>query len=869
MVTRHVQPSFAGGEVSPALAARVDAAAYQTWLKKACNFFVHPQGGASNRPGTAYMAIAKSTGKPCRLIPFVVGEEEAYVLEFGHQYLRVFTSAGQVLGDNNTPYELVTPYLADELPRISFAQYGKQLFLAHPSHPLQVLTCQSAGRFTLTAHAIKYGPFGLSNTQEARQVRIYTTQETMPVEGTAATLSLAPVVDARYFVYGYFRGELFFAADDYGLNIGQLVAAFNTHYGSLGLTATNLGGVIRVTSPQATGGDWNGATLSLTYRDSFAHDPSIVLTEALSGGVNAGGVVPVGDIIYVLQSNFDLFTPADVGGRFSLSHRIESQRKTGAIGYEDVSLTIKSGSDWRLQTSGTWTGTLALEKSEDLGTTWQIVKYFSRTGTQDNIVAFGTLEDTGHLYELRVRACGISGQAGYELSAEAFTQEGIAVITEFLNAREVVISIERAYASDAWTHEWAPGAFSPKNGYPGCVFFYQNRLGLAATQAQPQTLWFSKTGVYDNFGHARGALLDDDAISVNLSGHKLNAIRQVLAAGKLLVFTDASEWTLSSSGALTPYNIVVEQQGERGASYTPALLVGNRALYVQARGSALRDFYYDYSSASYTGEDITLCAKHLFEQKTIADMCRQQEPDNLIWCVLSDGTLAALTYVAEQSVCAWTHHETQGAFRSICTIPNRGYDELWLAVERDGVYHIEKLLPRLASKDPKDQIFLDDSVSKKSDTPFTEISGLTHLEGKTVGILAQGSPLETQTVTNGKITLPRAMTCVHVGLPYQAQLQTLPIGASLASGGLADQKKRVVSVMCQMADSRGGVLALADEQGEEIIQRTTEPYSTPTALKTQSYTLTLPGTHTFGPSLVFTQNDPLPVTLLAVWCKVA
>lgn len=868
MFSRHVQPSFAGGEVSPALAARIDSAAYASWVKSACNFFVHPQGGASNRPGTAYMGTAK-TNQPCRLIPFVIGEDEAYVLEFGNHYIRVYTSAGQVLAENGVPYEVVSPYTAADVAIISFAQYDQQLFLAHPAYPVYCLSRVSAGRFTLAEYPIHFGPFQLANTQSARQLRITTTQDTMEVEGVAASLSLSPITDSRYIVFGYFNNEQFFMPDNYGLDLNQLVSSFNTRYGAQGLTAVNLGGVLKITSPAATGGNWNGSTLKLTYRLSFAQNPSLVIEESLCGGVNAGGTVAVGDLTYLLESNFDLFSPLNVGGRFSVTHPIESQYQTGTVGYEGVSNVIKSGSDWRLQTSGTWTGTVVLEKSEDLGTTWQAVRHYSRTSNEDNIVDFGTLEDIGKIYYLRFRATDITGQAGYELSAAAFVQEGVAVVTDFINARQVKVSLERPYGATDWTENWAEGSFSPKNGYPACVFFYQDRLGLAGTKAEPQTLWFSKTGAYGDFGHARAGLLDSDALSVKLSGKKLNAICHVAVAGRLMIFTAGSEWTLSSSGALTPYNLQVQQQSERGASHCGVVMVGNRALYVQARGGSLRDFYYDYRSASYVGEDLTLCAKHLFHTNEIREICYQQEPDNLVWCVLADGVLASLTYVPEQNVCAWTHHTTQGKFCSICTIPNRGYDEIWLVVERNGVYLIEKLLPRLSSKWPQDQIFLDASITKKSDTVFNQITGLAHLEGYSVNVLADGNPLENRTVSQGSITLPHAVHCAHVGLAYQARLETLPVVFASENGFLSDQKKRIVSVTVQLADTRGGVVSTSEETGEEIIQHRSEPYNTPLALQTESYMLTLSGTHRLGPSLVLTQEDPLPITLLAFLCRVA
>ena len=230
MLLRHVQPSFAGGEVSPSLAARIDSAAYHTWLKEAKNFFVHPQGGASNRPGTRYMGTAKYAQSSCRLIPFVVGEEEAYVLELGQGYIRVFTAAGQLQTEEGVVYEIASPYRASDLEAISYTQYDQTLFLAHPDYPVQRLVRVDKGQFFLEEQPIKYGPFMLSNEREDHQVRVYASQETIQTQGVAATLSFSPVIDNRYFVYGYFRDELFFAPHSYGLDVEGLVNAFNTKY---------------------------------------------------------------------------------------------------------------------------------------------------------------------------------------------------------------------------------------------------------------------------------------------------------------------------------------------------------------------------------------------------------------------------------------------------------------------------------------------------------------------------------------------------------------------------------------------------------------------------------------------------------------
>lgn len=869
MPIHHLQPSFSGGEISPSLHGRVDSAAYGSWLKTARNFYVHPQGGASNRQGTLFMGEAKYGDKPCRIIPFVLGEDESYVLELGERYLRVYSAGGQICTPEGTPYELPTPYQSYDVRYLNYTQYDQTLFFTHPQYPPKQLKRVESGAFEFTDVPIKYGPFMLSNTDASKKMRAVQYRDTQVSEGVKATLSFQPISYPNWVVFSYFDGELFFIGPNFGLDVAALVAEFNKDFGARGFKAYNLGGLVKIESPQDTGGDCNGKEFVIAYHDGLFRPPVLTVTQALSGGSNKGQTIEQGENKYLLESDFDCFKPTHVTGRFAITHKVPSQFVSGTLGYEDSSASIKSGGDWKLRTTGEWTGRVEVEMSADLGETWETVKVFSRETGDDNLNTFGQLEDNAQMYYIRLTAKQISGEVGFELQAEPFRQEGILVVSDFISARQVVAQLERGFGSDEWTSEWAEGSFSPAAGYPACVFFYQDRLGLAGTQAEAQTVWFSKTGEYANFGHARSSVEDSDSISVNLSGKKLNSIHSVAVSNKLLVFTAGSEWTISCSGALTPTNIQIQQQSERGASRTAPVMVGNKALYVQARGGVLRDFFYDYNTASYTGNDLTLYAKHLFFNREIREVCYQQEPDNLIWCVLDDGTLAVLTYLAEQNICAWTHHDTQGRYVSICTIPNRGYDEIWFAVERDGKYFIERQVQRLSSKEPQDQLFLDAAVSLKSETAFSELTGLEHLEGREVGVLADGSPLDGLVVKDGKIVLPRPMNCVHAGLTYEAELETLPAAFERTDGTAQDRKRRLVSVTVKMLDSRGGKVGTDAQRMDEIIQRSTENFNTPIALKTEDYVLALSGTHSLVPSIIFKQTEPLPVTLLAFISRIA
>lgn len=862
----HFQPSFGGGEISPSLQARIDSPAYNTWLHTACNFYVHPQGGASNRPGTSFVGSGKFSTKACRVIPFILSEQESYVLEMGEEYIRIYTSAGRVLDDLGEIYELETPYAAEELSQVQYVQHNQMLFLTHPSHAPRRLIRNSYGRFTLETVPLRFGPFAVANTDETKKLRVIQTQETIETEGVRASVSFLPTVDSNCFVWGYFNGERFFYAHDYGLDIAFLVSEFNRVYGSSGFTAYNLGGVIKVESPQATGGDCNGKTFSLEYRNSFTAPPLYTVSQTLSGGSNAGEIIVEGGDQFLLESNFDLFEPGHVGGRFSITHLLDNPQVTGTVGYDGTSSQLKTSGDFQLELSGSWTGNIVLEKSLDMGVTWLTQDTFSRAQGDEDISIQDILEDNGGMYLLRLRGVNISGEATYKLTAQSFVQEGILVVDEFISARQVEVTVEQSFGKGDWSSKWAEGSFSDKNGYPSCVFFYQDRLGFAGTEAEPQSLWFSKTSDYTNFGHSRATLAQDDSVSIHLSGKQLNQIRAVVVASRLLVFTAGSEWSIACNGAFSTSNLEITQQGERGAGMVTPVVVGNHVLFVQARAGTLRDFYYDYTSTSFTGEDLTLCAKHLFFNQEIRELCYQQEPDHLIWCVLSNGQLATLTYLSEQEVCAWTHHQTQGFFRSICTIPHRGYDEVWLTVQRENGWNIEKMSRRLASKEPQEQLFLDAAISVKSEDAFNAVTGLDHLEGQEVCILADGSPIPSQTVHQGSITLTQAAKQVQVGLGYVSRLKTLPVAATLQRGSVA---QRVVSVTLQFVDSVGGAVGTDLDNLEEIVWRRDELLNEPISLATGYYTLPIKSSHEQGASVWVEQSQPLPFTLLALKCRVA
>lgn len=226
--------------------------------------------------------------------------------------------------------------------------------------------------------------------------------------------------------------------------------------------------------------------------------------------------------------------------------------------------------------------------------------------------------------------------------------------------------------------------FQGLGNYPSTVCFYQQRRVFAASNNEPEKVWMSKVGNYSNFNTSR-PIQDDDAVTFTLAGRRFNRIQHLVNVGRLIALTNDGEWLIAgdAAGAITPTSINAQQEGYSGAYRLEPQLVGNNALYIQARGNIVRNLIYEFQSDSYSGQDLTVFATHLFKGRTIVDWAYQQTPDSIVWIVLDNGELVGLTYLPEHDVWGWHRHKTDGLYEGVCVIPNGDIDVVYLVVKRD------------------------------------------------------------------------------------------------------------------------------------------------------------------------------------------
>lgn len=501
--------------------------------------------------------------------------------------------------------------------------------------------------------------------------------------------------------------------------------------------------------------------------------------------------------------------------------------------------------------------------------------------------------------------------------------------------------------------------FVGAGNYPGAVGYYQQRLVFAGSDKSPQTVWLSKTGLFKNFGYSTPNK-DDDAITFTIASREVNRMRHLLGLRKLLGLTSGGEWTFTGADTgLTAKTIQANQEGYDGSAVVPPVVVGNSAVYVQARGSRVSSFGYSINADGFSAEDLTIFSAHLFRGYELTNVAYQKIPDSIVWYVRDDGILLGMTYLPEQQLVGWHWHDTDGFVESIACIPENQEDALYMLVRRtvNGVQkrYVERMVSRQLSS-IEDAFFVDCGLTydgRNSDatkkmtlsggstwkypeavtltatghTPFTAgsvgahyaltqsvtdangdtsteavrveitgftstsvvtaklmvvcpdslrnvatstwarqvkaLSGLSHLEGKQVSILADGNVQPRAVVTGGQITLQSYAGIVHAGLPYMSDMETLDIELRNANETVLDKKIAVTSLTILVEESRG-VFAGSDKNHLYEQKPERSSYEQPIEMVTGQVEIQISNDWESKGRIFIRQQDPLPLTVLGV-----
>lgn len=415
--------------------------------------------------------------------------------------------------------------------------------------------------------------------------------------------------------------------------------------------------------------------------------------------------------------------------------------------------------------------------------------------------------------------------------------------------------------------------FNAAGDYPGAVSYFEQRRCFAGTTNKPQNIWMTKSGTETSMSYSL-PIRDDDRIAFRVAAREANTIRHIVPLTQLLLLTSSAEWRVTSvnSDAITPSTISVRPQSYVGSSNVQPVIINNTLIYGAARGGHVRELAYNWQASGFITGDLSLRAPHLFDTFDIVDMAYAKAPQPMVWFVSTSGRLLGLTYVPEQQVGAWHWHDTDGVFESCTVVAEGGEDALYCVIRRTINGSSVRYVERMASRQFTDQAdaFFVDAGATYSGVPADVISGLGHLEGKTVSILADGAVHPQRVVTGGSITLDIEASTVQIGLPIEADLQTLPLAVQLQDGSFGQGRfKNVNKVWLRVYRSSGIFVGPSASELTEAKQRTTENYGAPPALKSEEITIMLTPSWADSGQIFVRQSDPLPLTVVSMTAEVA
>lgn len=927
-----LQPAFTGGEISAEVANRVDLDKYQLAVLQAYNCLIKPHGPIYRRPGMKYMARTKYSDKACILVPFNGADNTDYLLEIGEKYIRIHKNGLYINIEVMTPYTAdmlqdlrfvqsadtmfiasgkypvkqlarysdtdwrfadfeITDMYFDESATlenysgISYTSPGTYQFQPTVTGEYQIdisggggggggdVTYSRHGEHQTYHYRIKGGNGG--NGERIVKTLTLNKETSYKISvggggGKGAAKSLGYGGSAGAASSGT-DGSISTAFDFVAKGGGGGKGAARVEYYDSDIESTTTNGV-----PGADGTSYgNGAAggrggQGKTGRwDSTKYQAP---TDGASGWVKIAYIgnselTPsgtTGDIN--LKSNKNIFATSKPGAYIKLKQEIASKTVSTSNGTTE---RVRVGENWKVISHGTWSGSFAIEKSDD-GESWK--EYRKYTSKDDyNPSESGSVTEPVFLRAV----CTISsGTCTVDLTAMAYNAEGVVKLTEITSDSTAKAHVEKELGSTDMTTNFLWGAWSEEFGYPQTLCFFQDRLCFGGTKKQPYMVWMSRTGDYGNFSveKASGTVTDDSAVALAFVSRKQFKILHLIASTDLIVLTAGNEWTVSGSDTVTPSKAVPKMQTTRGCSTVEPLMIGGRIVFVQGRGSTVRDMAYSYETDSYGGNDLTLLAKHIIENVQIVDSAYKQEPDSTIYFVRSDGTMACLSYIMEQKVYAWSTIETQGKIEAVAAVQEGDEDIIYLVVKREingvTVRNIEYLAKNPAkSNNPDDYIMLDNAIeysTAEKSSGETEIDA-AELAGEKVTVIGDGRMYSGLTVSqDGTVTLPAAVQHAFIGLSYRSIVELPNVEIKTGDGTMQGRRKQISNCIMRLSNSLGGMVG-PDINTLDLMNFDEQNAVSDIKLFTGDKHMTLPigGFNNEGRVIIVT-DEPYPFNLLAV-----
>ena len=530
------------------------------------------------------------------------------------------------------------------------------------------------------------------------------------------------------------------------------------------------------------------------------------------------------------------------------------------INYDVEQFSSDEDLSWKFTSHGTWNGTVKIQISNDNGTTWKDYRVYT-SNNDYNVTDTGKVTPSA---KLKVVSDLKGGSVNVDLSFLPHSNYGVIEIKEFVDSKHVKVNVLNSVVENEATSKFRFGQWGKGLGYPRVCTFYQDRFILASSNQYPNYIWFSRTGDYSNFGVEKvgGTITDDSAITLPVINRKMYDIRHLIPANDLLILTSGNEWIIDGSKTITPTNCNLRTQTQRGASECEPQYIGNRCVYVQARGCVVRDLGYSYESDNYTGADLTLFVKHLTKYRNFITSAYAQDPDSIVYYVTDDGNIDCLTYIPEQKVYAWSHFTTKGKYKYAESVAEGEQDSLYVIVERDfksgTVMFIERFEPMYNADN--NNVYMDCYIRQTSTENISTIT-VPHLIGEDVQIVVNGRERPIKEVPpTAIINIDGKAQSVAVGINYTTRLRIPSIEMQIQDGTLQGRQLTMSRLSMNILNSFGGKIGRNFNHMDDISLPPLKLYSGDKVCILPKFD----GVYSTDASVCILHEKPYPFNLLSV-----
>lgn len=514
--------------------------------------------------------------------------------------------------------------------------------------------------------------------------------------------------------------------------------------------------------------------------------------------------------------------------------------------------------------SGTFVGTVRLQRSVGAVGAWENIESFTAPASGsfndelDNQIIF---------YRLGVAAGEFtSGAVGVDLIYTLGSITGVARVTDFVNENVVGAEVLKSLGGTTATEVWSEGAWSDRRGWPTSTALYEGRLWWAGKDKN----WGSVSDAFDNFDPETEG--DSAPINRSIGSGPVDTINWLLPLQRLVIGGQGAEISARSSSfdePLTSSNYNIKECSTQGSAAVAGVKIDSLGLFVQKSGTRVFELAFDGNVYDYSTNDLTLLCPEIGDTG-FTHLAVQRQPDTRAHCVRGDGRVATMVYDKLENVRCFMLVETDGVVEDVAVLPGAVEDNVYYTVRRV----INGATVRYREKWSQESECRGGTISKCVDSHIvyqgaltSTISGLGHLEGKSVVIWADGRDGGTATVTGGQITLATAASNAVVGLGYRARFKSSKLAYASALGTAILQRKRISQIGFILADTHKQGIRYGQDYTTMDELPAIEDYELVDNEVWETYdkeTIEFPGSWDTDSRICLEANAPRPATVLGM-----